>query len=385
MTREEAKNLLDKYEKGLCTADEVRAINAWLDKIVDDNEFFMSDDEKAVFYKAVRKGIGQQTGISMKGVSENKHKGLIVLIRRTWWAAAVLLALLILFISYIGRRAPSKTTILATSEQPERDVQPGTTSATLTLSNGKKVVLNDARVAHVNITKGKVCLVRANGTKAYLDSERQSTVYNILTTKKGEQAPPLTLADGTKVWLNAASTLRFSLSFQGKERQVFLSGEAYFEVAKDSRYPFVVNAGKNKVEVLGTHFDVMAYQNEPYTYATLMAGAIRIQNDRGSVVLTPGQQGRISSGGDIDVKMVDTDQTVAWMNGKLSMDNMDIKGFLRAVSRWYNVDVVYKGEPHAQNLSGSLNKEVPLSQVLSALNAYGIHCKMQNQQIVVFN
>jgi len=265
------------------------------------------------------------------------------------------------------------------------DVQPGTTTATLTLSNGRKIPLDSAHSVSAALTRGEVCLINKNGQKVYLDKSPRLNVLNILSTHKGEQSPPIVLADGSKVWVNSASTLRFPVAFTGSTREVFLDGEAYFEVTKDPAHPFIVNAGTSKIRVLGTHFDVMAYKEEPCTYATLLEGAITIRDKNNSADLVPGQQGQINENGSIRVREVDATQSVAWLHGQFPMDGTNILAFMRAVSRWYDVDIVYNGKTPAFNFSGTLDKQVPLSQLLAALNANGIHCELKNRQVILYD
>lgn len=278
-------------------------------------------------------------------------------------------------------RHPSKT--VAQKTTIEHDIQPGSTVATLLLADGKEVKLDSARAVNVTTMQGKICLTNQQGNTTYVGDIPGRSSINTLTTHRGEQAPAVTLPDGTKVWLNAASTLRFPSSFDGTAREVSLSGEAYFEVAKDATHPFVVSTDVDKVEVLGTHFDVMAYPDEPVQRSTLLEGSIRVHHGNNSALLRPGQQASTSAGDHIKVSDTDPAASIAWMYGRLPLRKMDIPSFMRSVSRWYDVNVEYEGKLPTATFSAMLIKDIPLSELLTALDANGVHCRLQGRTVIV--
>lgn len=278
-------------------------------------------------------------------------------------------------------RNPGKT--VAQKAAIEHDVQPGSTVATLLLADGKEIKLDSAHTVNVTTMQGRICLLNQHGNTTYVGNIPGKAAGNTLTTHRGEQAPAVTLPDGTKVWLNAASTLHFPSTFANGAREVALSGEAYFEVAKDAAHPFIVSTASDRVEVLGTHFDVMAYPDEQVQRATLLEGSIRVRRGGNSALLHPGQQARTSAGDAIKVSEVDPDESVAWMYGRLPLRKMDIPSFMRSVSRWYDVNVEYEGPLPTATFSAMLIKDVPLSQLLVALDANGVHCRLQGRTVIV--
>ncbi|ANI90060.1 hypothetical protein A9P82_12660 [Arachidicoccus ginsenosidimutans] len=367
----------ENYLKGTISQSDKEALEAWY-MSMPDMEIDWDDDQidslqtlQHKIFKAVESQIRDNDN---KKILRRKR------LRYIMSAAAIIFILVTLgFFMHKGKN----TEIASAGRQLVNDIQPGITQATLTLPNGKKIALDSAHSVKITAEKGSIYVVDKNGVTTYLGNATQLNVYNTLTTHRGEQAPPLVLADGTKVWLNSASSLRFPISFNSDTREVTLSGEAYFEVAKNPRHPFIVNAGASKIKVLGTHFDVMAYKDEPYTCATLLEGSIRITNGNNNARLVPGQQGKISTDGSVNVGWVDAEESIAWLHGQLSMKSMNLTTFMREVSRWYNVDVVYEGEPPVLNFSGLLNKAVPLSQILAALSANGVRCNLKDKTIIV--
>lgn len=265
---------------------------------------------------------------------------------------------------------------------------PGGDKATLTLADGRTIVLDSTNNGAVS-NEGGVKVIKLDGQLSYAAvSKTFRVLYNTITTPKGGQYQ-LVLSDGTRVWVNAASSLRFPTAFVGDERSVALTGEGYFEVARNETKPFRVTVGGTDVQVLGTHFNVMAYEDEPLLRATLLEGKVRIKNGNGLALLMPGQQAQINKSGVVAVdKNADTEETVAWKNGLFHFKNADVKTVMRTLARWYNVDVVYQGDVSKKRLTGKFYRNVSISQVLEILNQIGIHCTVAPregglQQIII--
>jgi ferric-dicitrate binding protein FerR (iron transport regulator) len=207
--------------------------------------------------------------------------------------------------------------------------------------------------------------------------------YNTLTTPRGRQFQ-VVLSDGSKVWLNAASSITYPTAFTGTKREVSITGEAYFEIKNDARHPFIVAAEDEKITVLGTHFNVMAYPDEGQMKTTLVEGSVRISRGTEKVVITPGQQASFSpKTGHIAVMAVQTPEIIAWVSGKLSLNNLDISAIMRRLARWYNVDVEFEGPVPQGHFWGVINRNVNLSSVLSVMNANGIHAQLEGNKVIV--
>lgn len=266
------------------------------------------------------------------------------------------------------------------------DIAPGKVGATLTLANGKKIRLGDAANGEIAKESGIVISKTADGQVVYeIKSDRGNpNSINTLSTAKGETYI-LTLPDQSKVWLNAASSLTYSaaLTEQGT-RRVRLSGEAYFEVAKDKAHPFIVESGNQEIRVLGTHFNVNAYKDQKVYRTTLLEGSVRI-SDHGQVkVLEPGDQAT-NSDGNVKLNKVDTELAVAWKSNNFSFDRLDIKEIMRNIERWYNVEVIYKEEIPPGTFWGSVSRFDNISKVLIPLEATGnVHFEIEGRKIYVY-
>jgi ferric-dicitrate binding protein FerR (iron transport regulator) len=284
-------------------------------------------------------------------------------------AAAVLLCLLtgswLLFSNRSGEHARPATPVTAA---PVKDVAPGGNKAVLILANGAAVLLDSLHNGLV-ARQGNVHITKLNGALRYKqekDGHVGVVLYNTVITPRGGQYA-LVLPDGSRVWLNAASSLRFPTAFTGKERTVELKGEAYFEVAPNSTMPFRVMVKGMDVKVLGTHFDIMAYADEPAIRTTLLEGSVEVLIGEERALLRPGQQARVSSeGGGIRVAAADVTEAIAWKNGLFLFHHTDIREVLRQLSRWYDIDIGYEGEVSA-NLNGMIARNTRLSSVLRML------------------
>jgi transmembrane sensor len=259
-------------------------------------------------------------------------------------------------------------------------IRPVADKATLTLGDGSIVELEALKDGPVkkDINKQKAQLVySAPGNEA------TQPAYNTLTTPRGGLYS-VVLSDGTKVWLNAASSLRYPTAFVGQVRQVDLTGEAYFEVAKNPAQPFKVVVNGMEVNVLGTHFNVMAYDDEEAMATTLLEGAVKVGFGGRSVFLTPGQQSLLNkSGGDMQVKTVDPEESVAWKEGLFEFKSEDIRQVMRNVARWYDVDVQYKGVV-SDHFSGEVHRDADVYSLLNTMElTHKVHFEVSGRTIIV--
>lgn len=234
--------------------------------------------------------------------------------------------------------------------------------------------------------QGSTNIIKKNdGQLEYSGETGASTemAYNLLQTPRGGQYK-ITLPDGSKVWINAASSLKYPVAFVGNERKVEISGEAYFEIVKDATKPFKVQLNNMEVEVLGTHFNVNGYEDEESVKTTLLEGKVKVQAASGVKFLNPGQQAQIKSSGNIAVTSdINLEEIVAWKDGNFQFENADIKAVMRQLARWYDVDVTYKGNIN-QHFVGSISRNVNLSQVLSMLQQTGAaKFKIDGKQLIV--
>jgi len=298
-------------------------------------------------------------------------------------AASVILLIAAFGIYKIINNKQSKQTSIAKNDQTE--IQPGGNKATLSLSNGSVIDLVDAPNGLIKGDSGTVINKSKDGEILYNDSGRSNSTanYNILTTPKGGQYK-VQLPDGSQVWLNAASSLKYPTAFATSERVVELNGEGYFEITKDKTKPFKVKlADGSEVKVLGTHFNIMAYENEKSKDVTLLEGSVQITKGNNEQNLAPGQQGRIISSKIILVNSADTDEVTGWKNGQFIFHDADIQSIMRQVARWYDVDIKYE-TANTQHFNATISRNEPVLKLLHILEETGqIHFKTENKIIYV--
>jgi len=268
-----------------------------------------------------------------------------------------------------------------------REITPGGNKAVLTLADGSQVALDNKGRSKVIQQSGAIISNTEEGLLVYNSAKTSNDVltFNTISIPRGGKYDVI-LSDGTKVWLNASSTLRFPTSFSGNERKVFVTGEAYFEVAKNASMPFKVEANGTTIRVLGTHFNVMAYEDEAATRTTLLEGSVEIVNKSIKTILKPGNQASVDRAtGVISVSRVNTAQSVAWKDGKFVFDDDGIETIMRKLSRWYDVDVAYNtGNLSEKVFTGTVSRYENIAEVLRMLELTGtIHFKVTGRRITV--
>ena len=317
--------------------------------------------------------------ISMLSAKKERRKNI------RYAAAAIIICMLSVSVYFLFKPQParqiSKTENIKT---PANEVAPGGNKAILTLANGTSIILDSAANGTLT-TQGNSKILKLNGMLSYntLKNKSSEVLYNTISTPRGGQYE-LMLSDGSKVWLNAASSLRFPASFVGKERKVELLGEAYFEVAKNAAMPFKVKVHGMEVEVLGTHFNINSYDNESMIRTTLLEGSVKINKNNSSSLLKPGEQAQMNKAGEIKIiNNVDVEEAIAWKEGKFQFDKADIHDIMRQLARWYDVDVEYKGTV-SSHFGGTISRDVNLSQVLNMLHLTGeVNFQIQDKKVVV--
>jgi len=318
---------------------------------------------------------------------------------RRWVAAASILLLIgagsyFFYVRNKDAGGPGQT-----AGQMAGDVAPGRYGAVLTLSDGARIVLDSAGNGHI-ATQGGSQVLMQNGAIVYEKASAAmapaaaahqaiaidpaaAVVYNTMTTPRGRQFR-VVLPDGSGVWLNAASTLRYPTVFAGDQRAVELSGEAYFEIAKDERKPFVVSARGMRVQVLGTAFNLMAYPDETAVNTTLVTGAVRVVTDKSSLVLNPDQQACLPDNGGFTVSKPNLKEVLAWKEGRFRFDGAKITAIMRQIARWYDVDIEYSGKPPSNEFNGSISRAEYAQKILDALERTGnVHFSLEGRKIIV--
>jgi transmembrane sensor len=317
------------------------------------------------------------------------------LIRIRRWHVAVAASLVGLFIIttyYLADRGNKKEVVQnkVPVSRYKNDVSPGINKAVLTLADGSKIILDDAQNGLVT-TQGNSKIIKIGSKLCYEDSgiAAKKIVYNTIATPRAAQYQ-VELPDGSQVWLNAASSLRFPTAFTGGERRVEVTGEVYFEVATlplraGQKMPFIVTVNGAEVQVLGTHFNVMAYDDEEALKTTLLEGAVQFVSGNKSNLLQPGQQSQLTKDGTVKVvSHVDVNRVTAWKNGLFDFDNAGIETIMRQLSRWYDVEVIFKSRHNKDLFMLEVPRSSKLSDVLKILELTGnIKFEIDGKKVIV--
>jgi transmembrane sensor len=336
---------------------------------------------QAIFSADSTKKEGVADPIALSGRWGGKRYPLKVL-RMAGAAAAAVLLLAGGLYWYVHK--DSALSPVADNGEMKFDAPPGHAGAILTLADGKRITLDSARNGTLP-QQGNTRLLKQGGALKYKETDGGpvSALYNTITTPRGRQYQ-LVLSDGTRVWLNAASSIRFPAAFHGKDRRVAVTGEAYFEVAPDKSKPFIVAADSTEITVLGTHFDVMAYEDEKDIRTTLLEGSVQMANRSQQVLLVPGRQGIVKrETGKLSDQPVDADQLVAWTKGQLALGSSDLPALMRQISRWYDVDITFQGSVPDLRIGGLIDRNVNLSTVLGFLQDQGLHYRTEGKAITI--
>jgi len=301
-------------------------------------------------------------------------------------AAAILMILsaTIVFYKY-SDNARVKTQLVKHTQPVLNEIMPGSNKAVLTLGNGHKVVLDDAQSGQIATEEGVIIKKIADGQLSYAASGKDVTIeQNNLSIPKGGQYH-VTLPDGTQVYLNSTSSLSYPTQFIGSSRNVTLQGEAYFEVAKNAKMPFIINVNnKQKIEVLGTHFNVKAYTDEQEINTTLLEGSVKISTDDKNVILKPGQMAVDNPSKSLSVQIADLEEIMAWKNGLFIFNNENITTVMKKVARWYDVDVVFKGNMENTNFVGNYSRSKSLANLLKNIELMDkVHFRAEGRRITV--
>jgi ferric-dicitrate binding protein FerR (iron transport regulator) len=376
VNRQQAEELLTRYIQGTASDTERAVVDRWYEseaakRKLDDSQLFEHLDAE------LWAGTLQQAGLPQPAPVRRKMFDAY----RVAAAAAVLLLLSTGVMFYLNNKKSSASGAAETvAVKPQ--ILPGSNKAILTLGNGDRISLTDAadgelaRQGDTRISKtkdGQLLYEPENGAAG------GTAKRNTISTPRGGQYR-IDLPDGTRVWLNAASSLAFPASFAGlDERSVELTGEAYFEVAKDAGKPFKVISNAHTVEVLGTHFNINAYNDEPDIKTTLLEGAVRVNGS----MLRPGQQSVLANGR-LSIRNAETDMETAWKNGEFIFNGQDFKTVMRTISRWYDVDVVYEYDPKPFRIGGEVSRSRSITEVLKMLEVTGgVKFKLEGRTIKV--
>lgn len=331
-----------------------------------------------------------RTGQPAVLASLDSRAGKTARFRFRWqWAAAVVLACTLAAAGWFILRKKTDTaagSLARNNAHGKTNIVPGSDKAVLTLADGSVIALNDVQNGLISRQGAAQVMKTDSGRLAYYTGNHTGTpVYNTISTPKGGQYQ-ITLPDATRVWLNAASSLRFPTAFTGNNRVVELTGEAYFEVAAAANQPFIVKAGAAQVQVLGTHFNINAYDDEESIQTTLLEGAVKMSLDQQAAVLKPGQQGGYNKNSRaLTTREVDTREAIAWKEGYYLFNRTSIPSAMRQIARWYDVEVAYEGAIPRDEIVGKIPRAANIAEVLHIMELIGVRFKIEGRKITVLS
>ena len=392
LSAKELTSLAEKWLNGTITQEEERLFNQWYDQNLDQDIIMETADENPEAFR-------ERVLARIKTTIREGQQPAYSIGRRILRIAAAAAVLLLAGSAYFWfRQVPQKKAAVA----KVYDIVPGGNKAVLTLANGQRIILDNAQKGQL-AKQGNSNVVKVDsGILAYQvgassnaasesarlqqaqhnNSEADQVEYNTLTTPRGGQYR-LVLPDGSKVWLNAGSSIKYPTAFTGNVRQVVITGEAYFEVKHNDNMPFMVKAGDEVIKDIGTAFNINAYEDESTIKTTLLEGAVQVNVGLKSKLLRPGEQS-ILQAANLNIIRVDTELVVAWKNGQFIFQNDNIQSIMRMVSRWYNVQIVYNRPVPADLFSGVVSRFDNVSTLLQTLEATGrVHFSMERHRIVV--
>ena len=372
--------ILVRYRLGKASADEISFLEKYYNLFEGNEDVVLNDEEYLSIKNAIKAKVDHQIALLSKAGQTKK-------LWSSWAkyssAAAILLLLSTSVLIFRNYQIHGSYTLVA----PD-DLEPGGNRAILTLANGKKIVLDNTGNGEIATESGITVTKTKEGQLVYTVAENSDDnavlANNTITTPNGGNYQ-VVLPDGTNVTLNAASSLTFPTSFKGTERAVILDGEAYFEVTKNVEMPFRVKSGQQVVEVLGTHFDVNAYPDEPVMKTTLLEGSVKVHNGSAFETIKPGQQTviKINDAKLITIRDADLEKEMAWKNGAFSFDNDDLKSVMRQIARWYDAEVIYEGDFPDDKFIGGISRSSKLSGVAKILGLNNIRLKISGKTIRV--
>jgi transmembrane sensor len=381
MNKKQFLSLLQRHLAGKATPEETAFIEAYYNVFIIDQDVLelLDGHEKEKLKLAIRANINQQIS------QENR----VVKLPARWARMAAAAAVIFVFAAglYFLRSPVAQTPPKVAASNKPVIIPAGSNKAILTLNSGQQISLNDAASGQLAIQGVTAVSKAADGQIDYRTNgsfTAGEAIYNTLTTPRGGQYQMI-LADGTKVWLNASSSIRYPVSFAGgSKREVQITGEAYFEVIHNARQPFRVVANGVNIEDLGTEFNVNAYADEPVIRTTLVSGSIKVRHEGHEAMIAPGMEALIKMGDPtIKVNNADVDEAVAWKNGQTLFTNENIQTIMRQVARWYDVDIAYEGNISDRRFDGGISRKSDLSAVLKVLKLNDIRYEIQGRKLII--
>jgi ferric-dicitrate binding protein FerR (iron transport regulator) len=391
----EVGSLILKYNQGEITEEEKTILDNWINASAGNQQLFATLTNNAALQAKLNQlhEIEGTREDAKKRVMEMLFPGALVTpIKRATYSSWKTVAAAVVVTAVVGTGAwfllkkdkPEQVAVVQPTETgTQQDVAPGGYKAQLILDDGSAIVLDSAGAGKL-AQQGNMQVMNSDGQLVYQKGTASETkvLYNTLKTARG-QMYPVKLSDGSAVWLNSSSSIRFPVAFIEQERRVEITGEAYFEVAHNDRKPFTVRVNGVDVQVVGTVFNINSYLDEGSMKTTLLKGAVKVKQGNQQVMIKPGEQAEVRENKISVKKDVNISKEVAWKNGLFYFRNENLKTIMRQISRWYDVDVVYEGKISDEGISGKIYRNANLSEVLKVLSELDVKFKIEGKKLII--
>jgi transmembrane sensor len=388
MDANQFSDLLQRYRLGTCSEEEKEQVEGWYNERRNDIYNPLTEAEEEI--------VGARIYSNVQDVLTSATAGRVIPIwrkKRMWWVAAGTMLLMGTAGYFLLTHKDPVPGIVHTPKPETQPVMPGGNKALLTLGDGSVIVLDSAANGALTRQGKTIVLKKQDGQLVYQsqhNGNQDAVAWNTISTPRGGQYQ-VVLPDGTKVWLNAESSLRFPAGFTGKDRVVDLTGEAYFEV-NHNNLPFIVDIisvngrpGGGRVEVLGTHFNIKAYLDESTVKTTLLEGSVDMRSTGSHFILKPGQQAQLhKSSGKMSLdEHADVEEAVAWKDGRFVFNEASVETVMREIARWYDVEIVYADKVPTEKFEGEIPRNSSIQEVFKILELSNVHCKIEGKKITV--
>jgi transmembrane sensor len=386
--------LIKRHLKDELNEEERTKLEAWIEQSAVNRRIFetLTDDDY------ILKAVGDAYKIDSDEVAQQKINALIdagqqapgqtvgATIKKIWPRLAVAAAILVVFAIttvYMLKKNEKPEAELAKTENTKQDIAPGTYKATLTLADGRSIILDSATAGQL-AQQGSTQVMNKDGQLVYEPAgkaQKGEVLWNRLSTGRG-QTYPLLLSDGSRVTLNSESSISFPVAFTGDVREVKVAGEVFFEVVHDASKPFKVKAGDMELQVLGTSFNVNAYADENAVKATLVEGSVQVKKGVQKKIIKPGQQAQVLRD-EITITEVDVDKITAWKQGLFRFKEDKLSEAMKNIARWYNVDVMFEGNAANVDVSGNISRSANLSELIKLLAIIDVQARIEGRKLIL--
>jgi hypothetical protein len=371
--------ILTKYQNATCSDEELKLLDEWYNQLNISNQTIsnqtINDNEVVIFTEIMLKEFREKVGQGVKIIPFYRQP-----IFRMVTAASVLFVIFLGTYFYVTK--PSSKTLVNQSIVKKDVIAPSSSKATITLANGQIVELDAISTGTLVASQGAVNVMKTEDGQIVYRGTSKEMAYNTLYNPRGSKVISLRLNDGTIVWLNSQSSIRYPVAFVGEDRQVEITGEAYFEVAKNLSKKFIVASNGLNIEVLGTHFNVNSYNDNKNIKVTLLEGSVKIIKGGGTYILKPGQQAQVAN--EIQVfNGANIESVMAWKNGFFSFSGTSVEELMNILGRWYNVEIVFNKSIPNRQFGGQIATSANLSQVVKVLNESELKCALIDGKLVI--